>query len=104
MQLLGMLVLVLGYFGLERMLGMPDTASEIRLFSSAYFVVCLVARGVGTILYQESGASAGMTLLWGILLILITVCSPIIGVVFSALIMGAFTTVLLMLFLLDSRA
>ncbi|OGF62547.1 hypothetical protein A2662_01985 [Candidatus Giovannonibacteria bacterium RIFCSPHIGHO2_01_FULL_45_33] len=102
MQLLGMLVLVLGYFGLEIMLGMPDTASEIWLFSSAYFAVCLVARGVGTILYQESRASAGITLLWGILLFLITVCSPVIGAVFSAVIMGAFTTVLLILFLLDA--
>ncbi|MDP2669013.1 MAG: hypothetical protein Q8P07_04235 [bacterium] len=102
MQLLGMLVLILGYFGLERMFGVPDTTSEIWLFSSAYFVICLAARGVGTILYQESRALAGMTLLWGILLFLIVVCSPIIGAVFSAVIMGALTAALLILFLVDA--
>lgn len=97
-----MLVLVLGYFGLERMLGIPDTTSGIWLFSSAYFVVCLVARAIGTILYQESSTLAGMTLLWGISLFLIAVYSPLIGAVLAAVIMGAFTTVLLTLFLLDA--
>ena len=103
MQIVGIIVLIAGYFGLKTLFQIPEAIGGIWIYTFVFFAICLIVRYIGNLQYYENSASGALTFLWLILLIILVLSSPLIGAVNSTLVMGVLTFLLLILFFLDSR-